>query len=75
MKNDPRRFHFQLSTTFRQGVNRVKTEKMSTYWPKLTFTTSRKKTMLALGIEQIDSQKRQKELVESTVLPKKRQDF
>ena len=42
MKNDPRRFHFQLSTTFRRGVNRVKTEKISAFYPKLTYTLPRK---------------------------------
>ena len=42
MKNDPIRFNFQVSTTFRRGVNRVKTKKFSAFYPKLTYTLPRK---------------------------------
>ena len=43
MKNDPRRFNFQLSTTFRRGVKGSKTEKSQPFYPKLTYTSPRKK--------------------------------
>ena len=38
MINDPWRFNFQLSTTFRCGVKGCKTEKTQPFCPKLTYT-------------------------------------
>ncbi len=42
MKNDPWRFNFQLSTTFRRGVKGWKTEKSRPFCPKLTYTPPEK---------------------------------
>ena len=38
MKNDPIRFNFQVSTTFRRGVNRVKTKKISAFFTQNWLT-------------------------------------
>ncbi len=37
MKHAPIRFNFQLSTTFRRGVQSWKTEKMSVLFPKMAY--------------------------------------
>ena len=38
LKNDPRSFDFQLSTTFGRGVKVVHTIFGHDFWPKMTFT-------------------------------------
>ena len=45
MKNDPIRFNCQASTTFRRGVKRQTTEQISAFYPKLTYSPPRKKTI------------------------------